>query len=101
MPDCARWSASRGIMTPGGVLTVASGLALMYAYGPIVAHWGWLHAKLVLVAALIGYHVWCGFLLRDFAQGRNHHGHVWYRWFNEAPTLLLIALVILAVVRPF
>ncbi|MDZ7787605.1 MAG: protoporphyrinogen oxidase HemJ [Halofilum sp. (in: g-proteobacteria)] len=91
----------RGIMTPGGVATVASGLALMYAWGPVVAHWGWLHAKLVLVAALIAYHLWCGRLVRAFAEGRNRHGHVWYRWFNEAPTLLLIAIIILAVVRPF
>lgn len=91
----------RGIMTPGGILTILSGLALMYAYGPIVAQWGWLHAKLVLVIALIAYHVWCGFLLRDFAHGRNRHGHIWYRWFNEAPTLLLVAIIILAVVRPF
>ncbi len=91
----------RGIMTPGGVATVASGLALMAAYGPAVAHWGWLHAKLVLVAALIGYHIWCGRLVQAFAQGRNRRGHVWYRWFNEAPTLLLIGIIILAVVRPF
>lgn len=91
----------RGIMTPGGVLTVLSGLTLMYAYGPIVAHWGWLHVKLVLVAALIAYHIWCGRLLRDFAHGRNRRGHIWYRWFNEAPTLLLVAIIILAVVRPF
>lgn len=91
----------RGIMTPGGVLTVAFGIALMVGYGPIVAQWGWLHVKLVLVAVLIGYHVWCGLLVRDFARGVNRHGHVWYRWFNEVPTVLLIAIVILAVVRPF
>lgn len=91
----------RGIMTPGGVATVASGLALMYAWGPVIAHWGWLHAKLVLVAALLAYHIWCGRLVHAFAEGRNRHGHVWYRWFNEAPTLLLIAIIVLAVVRPF
>jgi len=90
-----------GIMTPGGILTVLSGLALMWGWGGIVAYWGWLHVKLVLVALLIGYHVWCGFLVRDFARGANRHGHVWYRWFNEAPTVLLIAIIILAVVRPF
>jgi putative membrane protein len=91
----------RGIMTPGGVLTVVSGLALIAGYWPAVAHWGWLHAKLALVVLLIGYHVWCGYLLRDFARGRNRRGHVWYRWFNEAPTVLLVAIVVLAVVRPF
>lgn len=91
----------RGITTPGGVLTIASGLALMAAYGSAALSWGWLHAKLALVALLIAYHVWCGFLARDFARGANRHSHVWYRWFNEVPTVLLIAIVILAVVRPF
>ena len=91
----------RGIMTPSAVLTVLSGAALMAGYGSIVAYWGWLHVKLVLVALLIVYHVWCYFLLRDFARNANRHGHVWYRLFNEAPTVLLLAIVILAVVRPF
>jgi putative membrane protein len=91
----------RGIMTPSAIATVATGLALMIGYGSIVLFWGWLHVKLVLVALLLAYHVWCGFLVRDFARGANTRGHVWYRWFNEAPTLLLIAIVILAVVRPF
>lgn len=90
-----------GITTPGGVLTVLFGLALMAGYGSAVAHWGWLHAKLALVGVLIGYHIWCGALVRDFAAGRNRHDHVWYRWFNEIPTVLLVAIVILAVVRPF
>lgn len=90
-----------GITTPGGVLTILFGLALMAGYGSAAMSWGWLHAKLALVALLIAYHVWCGFLLRDFARGANRHSHVWYRWFNEIPTVLLIAIVILAVVRPF
>jgi len=90
-----------GITTPGGILTVVFGLTLMAHYGALVMDWGWLWVKLVLVAVLIGYHAWCGFLLRDFARGCNRHGHVWYRWFNEIPTVLLVAIVILAVVRPF
>lgn len=90
-----------GITTPGGVLTVAFGVALMAAYGGMALQWGWLHAKLVLVALLIGYHAWCGLLVRDFARGRNRHSGSWYRWFNEVPTVLLVAIVILAVVRPF
>ncbi len=90
-----------GIMTPGAVLTALFGIALMVGYGDAVADWGWLHAKLALVLVLVGYHVWCGLLLSDFAAERNRHGHVWYRWFNEIPTVLLIAIVILAVVRPF
>ncbi|MDZ7747443.1 MAG: CopD family protein [Halofilum sp. (in: g-proteobacteria)] len=55
----------------------------------------------MLVVLLIAYHAWCGRLVRTFARGANRRDHVWYRWFNEAPTLLLIAIVVLAVVRPF
>ena len=91
----------RAIMTPGAVVTVASGLALMAGYGAVSLSWGWLHAKLALVAVLIGYHVWCGRLVATFARGENRRDHVWYRIFNEAPTVLLIAIVVLAVVRPF
>jgi putative membrane protein len=87
-----------GIMTPGAVLTVASGLVLWLGYG---ITGGWLHAKLALVALLIGYHVWCGKLLADFRTGRNPRSHVWYRWFNEAPVLFLVAIVVLVIVKPF
>jgi putative membrane protein len=90
-----------GITTPGGILTVLFGVALMAVYGGIALQWGWLHAKLALVALLIGYHVWCGLLMRDFARGANRHSGTWYRWFNEVPTVLLVAIVILTVVRPF
>jgi uncharacterized membrane protein len=61
----------------------------------------WLHAKLLLVAVLIGYHLWCGKLVTDFKHDRNRRSHVWYRWFNEFPVLILIAVVILVVVKPF
>jgi len=91
----------RAITTPGGVVTVLTGAALVAGYGDATLHWGWLHAKLVLVTLLIGYHLWCGRLVRTFGRGANQHGHRWYRLFNEAPTLLLIGIVILAVVRPF
>ena len=87
-----------GIMTPGGVLTVVFGTWLWLGWH---FHGGWLHAKLALVALLIGYHVWCGKLLLDFKHDRNSHGHVWYRWFNEFPALILVAVVILVVVKPF
>jgi putative membrane protein len=87
-----------GIMAPGAVLTVVFGLWLWLGYGIGGA---WLHAKLVLVVALIGYHLWCGKLINDFKQGRNTRGHVWYRWFNEVPTVVLLLVVILAVVKPF
>ena len=87
-----------GIMTPGGVLTIVSGLWLWLGYG---ISGGWLHAKLALVALLIAYHVYCGKLMLDFKHDRNRHGHVFYRWLNEAPVVILIAIVILVVVKPF
>lgn len=62
---------------------------------------GWMHAKLAAVALVIGYHHACGVLLRRFAQGANRRDHVWYRWFNEAPVVLLVVVVVLVVVKPF
>jgi len=62
---------------------------------------GWLHAKLAVVLLAIGYHHGCAVLLRKFEAGRNTRSHRWYRWFNEAPVLLLLAAVVLAVVKPF
>jgi putative membrane protein len=87
-----------GIMTPGAVLTIVFGTWLWLGYGITGA---WLHAKLVLVAVLIAYHFWCGKLLSDFRQDRNTRSHVWFRWFNEFPVVILLAVVILAVVKPF
>jgi protoporphyrinogen IX oxidase len=88
-----------GIMTPGGVLTVVFGIWLWLGWFAPAS--GWLHAKIALVAVLAGYHLWCWRLLRDFAAERNRHGHVWFRWFNEFPTLVLIATVLLVVFKPF
>ncbi len=62
---------------------------------------GWMHAKLVVVALVLGYHHSCGVLLRRFVANRNARSHVWYRWFNEAPVFLLLAAVVLVVVKPF
>ncbi|HWT71642.1 MAG TPA: CopD family protein [Oxalicibacterium sp.] len=62
---------------------------------------GWLHAKLVLVALVIGYHHACGSLLKKFELGKNRRSDRWYRWFNEVPVVLLLAIVILVVVKPF
>jgi putative membrane protein len=91
-----------GITTPGGILTLVFGVWLLVGQG--VEHYraqGWLHAKLALVASLVVYHLWCGHYVKRFAEDRNPHGHVYYRWFNEYPVLVLIGVVILAVVRPF
>lgn len=88
----------RGIMMPAMILTVASGLWMWFRYG---FSGGWLNAKVALVAVLVAYHFWLRKHLGDFARDANRHGHVYYRWVNEAPTVLLIAIVILVVVKPF
>lgn len=85
-------------MLPLAVLALALGLWLWLGYGITGA---WLQAKLVLVAGLVVYHLYCGKLMRDFKAGNNTRSHVWYRWFNELPVLVLFAVVILAVVKPF
>jgi putative membrane protein len=85
-------------MTPLGVLALAFGLWMWLGFG---IQGGWLHVKLLLVLLLVGYHFYCGRLLKAFQNGSNTHGHVWYRWFNEMPVLLMMAIVILVVVKPF
>jgi putative membrane protein len=85
-------------MTPLGLLAIALGLWLWFGYG---FQGGWLHVKTALVALLVAYHLYCGRLLATFAGGRNERSHVWYRYFNEVPVLVLIAVVILVVLKPF
>jgi protoporphyrinogen IX oxidase len=87
-------------MTVIAVPALGFGLWLWLGYG-IGAGSGWLHAKLAVVALAIAYHGACAVLLRRFREGRNSHGDRWYRWFNEAPVLLLLAAVVLVVVKPF
>jgi protoporphyrinogen IX oxidase len=86
--------------TIGGAFTLLFGI-LMLLMAPAYLTQGWLHAKLTLVLLLIGYQVWCLQLMHALRDGRNRHSERWYRLFNEAPGLLLIAIVILAVVKPF
>ena len=62
---------------------------------------GWMHAKLFVVLLVLAYHHLCGRMLRRFEAGAVHYGHVWFRWFNEIPVLMLVAVVILVVVKPF
>lgn len=62
---------------------------------------GWMHAKLLLVVLVIGYHHACGSLLKKFDKGINQRSHKWFRWFNEVPVILLLLIVILVVVKPF
>jgi len=90
------------IMTIGAVLTAIFGFWMLGAYAwDAYSQTGWLPVKLVLVALLVAYHVACLKVMRDFHNGTNRHSHVYYRWFNEAPALLLILIVLLAVVKPF
>ena len=88
----------RGIMVPAMALTLASGIWLWLGYG---FTGGWLQLKLALVALLVAYHFWMRKHLGEFARDANRRTHVYYRWVNEAPTLLLVAIVILVVVKPF
>ena len=89
----------RGIMTPSALLAV--GLGLWLWLGWFRGTGGWLHAKIGLVVLLIAYHLWCGALLRAFAADRNRRSHVWFRWFNEVPVVILFATVLLVVLKPF
>jgi len=87
----------RGIMTPSMIATIVFGLWLWLGYGFSGA---WLNLKLALVAILVAYHFWCGQIIKKFAQERVRQGHVFFRFMNELPVLVLIAIVILAVVKP-
>lgn len=91
----------RGIATPSMAITILLGFWLI-SYNPQwYAQAGWFHAKLALVVVLVVYHFYCGKILKAFARDENTRSHVFYRWFNEFPVLLLFAIVILVVVKPF
>ena len=85
-------------MTPLGILAVGLGLWLWFGFG---FTGGWLHAKTTLVLLLIAYHLYCGQLLRAFVAGTCTKSHVWFRWFNELPVLVMFAVVFLVVLKPF
>ena len=91
-----------GIMTPSLILTLLFGFWMLWDYAwAAYASARWLHLKLLLIAILVAYHAYCGVLLKHFKEDNNQRSHVWYRWFNEAPVLLLVAIVFLAVLKPF
>ena len=85
-------------VTPIGFLALFFGTWLWLGYG---FHGAWLNAKLFLVLVLIVYHFYCGHLVKQFAADRNVRSHIFYRWFNEVPVLVLMAVVILVTVKPF
>ena len=90
-------------MTPLMVLAMVFWLWLWLGFGigMLAQGNGWMHAKLFIVLLILGYHHACGRMLRKFERGENRRHHVWYRWFNEAPVLMLVAAVVLVVVKPF
>lgn len=87
-----------GIMTPGAILTILFGTWLWLGYG---LGGNWLKIKLVLILVLTVYHAYLGKLMFDFKHERNTHGHVFYRWLNEFPVLLIIPIVLLAIIKPW
>ncbi len=92
----------RGIMTPSAILTFVFGAWLLGFYSlEQIALMHWLHAKLLLVTLLYGYHGYCGKIVKQFNNDKNTRSHLFYRWFNEIPVVILIAVVILVVVKPF
>jgi len=91
----------RGIMMPSMILAIALGTWMVVDAWEIYKTQYWLHAKLALVVPLIIYHFYCGHLLQVFKQDKNSRSDIFYRWFNEFPVLILIAIVILVVVKPF
>ena len=90
-----------GIMTIGAVLTFIFGISLLFTNVSAYMQMGWFHTKLLLLLGLVGYHFWCYRIMLQFRNGTNQRSHKWYRWFNEAPAIALIGIVILAVLKPF
>ncbi len=89
-------------VTPFMLLTIGLGVWMLYDYAwSAFSYMLWLHIKLLLVALLFIYHLYCGRVVRQFATDRNRHSHRWYRWFNEIPVLFLLPIIILTVVKPF
>lgn len=89
-----------GIMTPAAVLTIGFGVWLLGANWAYYMTQGWMHAKLLLVALLVIYQVYCGIWMKLFQHDRNQYSEKFYRWMNEVPTVFLILIIILVVVRP-
>ncbi len=89
-----------GIMTPSAVLAIIFGIWLLYFNVSYYMQAGWMHIKLALVLLLIIYHFMCGKYLKDFKRDRNKHSHKFYRWFNEVPVVILVAVIILVIVQP-
>tara|TARA_A100001037_G_C14980059_1_gene557657 strand:+ start:427 stop:855 length:429 start_codon:yes stop_codon:yes gene_type:complete len=90
----------RAIMTPSMILTIGLGVILLSMHWSAYSLSPWMWIKLFLVTILVIYHLYCGRLIKDFAKSENAHTETFYRWFNEIPAIILIAIVILVVVKP-
>ncbi len=90
----------RGIMTPSMVVTLVLGIWMLYLH-PFWLTQGWMHAKLALILVLVVYHHVCIVHMKQLANGTNQRSHLYFRWFNEVPLIPLIAIVLLAVLKPF
>ena len=89
-------------ITPWAVLTIAFGIWLIFFFGwEAFKMMGWLHLKIALMIPLVGFHIWCGKLMLEFRGGDNPHSHVWFRWFNEFPLIILIVVILLVELKPF
>lgn len=92
----------RGIANPAMMASIALGIAMLFtAQGKIWVSMGWFHAKMALVVLLLGYHFTCKYHLKRFAEDANTKSHIYFRWFNEAPVVVLILIAILVIVKPF
>ena len=91
-----------GIMTPAMLLSLATGLWMVFSYA-WTAYQGshWLHTKILVAVILIGYHHWLGALMKRFQRDANTHSGKFYRIINEIPLLFLVAILILVIVKPF
>ncbi len=91
----------KGIMTPAAIVSIALGSWLLSYNHSYYMSAGWFHAKLAAVIVLLAYHVMCWRFMVNLREGRSTRGHVFFRYFNEFPVFLLIAIVVLVVVKPF
>ena len=90
----------RGIAMPSMILTLASGICLLYTVPGFLSQ-GWMHAKLTCILILVAYQLYCGHLKNQFAMNRNTKSHYWYRIFNEVPAVFLCIIIVLVIVKPF
>jgi putative membrane protein len=87
------------------VFVIVSGTILLYimsgGFNKYYFQQYWISIKLVLVLLLIAYHFWCKKIHQNFKTGTEHHSHLWFRWFNEMPVFVLLAILYLVLAKPF